>query len=179
LNGRRRKPCNDAVLQRYSPEAFFDEMFTEAGQVRPHYRRFQQCLEGLPLEEFHQKRQAVDLAYPILGAFWLAIWLPALAVAVAERGSAASSLGRSLDLTRGSRWTLGALCLGLQWVGDALALLIAVALTQAGLTVQTWWLEFITLPLWAFSSVTQAAVYWELIRLKTGLAPAGDESVFS
>ena len=51
------------MLQRYSPEAFFDEMFTEAGEIRPHYRRFQQCFEQLTLDEFDQKREAVDLAF--------------------------------------------------------------------------------------------------------------------
>jgi len=123
--------------------------------------------------------EAVDLAYPIIGGFWLALWLPALAVAVAEQGSGAASLGRSLDLTRGYRWALGVLCLGLQWLSTALALLAAVGLAKAGFGgAPGWWAEFVTLPVWAFSSVTQAAVYWELVRLKTGLSPAGDGSVF-
>ena len=52
-----------SVLQRYSPEAFFDEMFTPSGEVRPHYQRFQKCFTPLAREEFDQKRQAVDLAF--------------------------------------------------------------------------------------------------------------------
>lgn len=51
------------MLQRYAPESFFDEMFTETGEVRPHYRRFRQCFAGLSPEEFDRKREAVDLAF--------------------------------------------------------------------------------------------------------------------
>ncbi|HAB17112.1 MAG TPA: circularly permuted type 2 ATP-grasp protein [Verrucomicrobiota bacterium] len=38
-------------------------MFTETGEVRPHYRRFRQCFAGLSPEEFDRKREAVDLAF--------------------------------------------------------------------------------------------------------------------
>ncbi|MBX3731498.1 MAG: circularly permuted type 2 ATP-grasp protein [Verrucomicrobiae bacterium] len=38
-------------------------MFTQDGEVRPHYRRFQQCFARLPQDDFDRKRQAVDLAF--------------------------------------------------------------------------------------------------------------------
>lgn len=51
------------MLKRYAPETFFDEMYTAAGEVRPHYRRIEQCLTGMTPEEFDRKREAVDLAF--------------------------------------------------------------------------------------------------------------------
>jgi len=63
LNGTRYGSCNLRVLKRYAPESFFDEMYTAAGEVRPHYRRIEQCFTGLNPEEFARKREAVDLAF--------------------------------------------------------------------------------------------------------------------
>jgi hypothetical protein len=120
-----------------------------------------------------------DIGVSILGALWLSLWLPALAVAVLERASGPTSLERSLNLTLGHRWTLAALCLALQALILGVSLFVGVALASSGLGgLPGWLVEFASLPVWAFSSVTQATVYWELVRLKTGLAPSAAASVF-
>jgi uncharacterized circularly permuted ATP-grasp superfamily protein len=47
----------------YDSSTFFDEMFREGGEVRPHYRRLAERLGTLPEAEFDQRRAAVDLAF--------------------------------------------------------------------------------------------------------------------
>jgi uncharacterized circularly permuted ATP-grasp superfamily protein len=47
----------------YQTEGFFDEMFTADGQIRPHYRKVLETISGLTVEEFEQKRAAVDLSF--------------------------------------------------------------------------------------------------------------------
>ncbi len=51
------------MLKHYAPETFFDEMYTAGSEVRPHYRRFEQCFRDLNPEEFDRKQEAVDLAF--------------------------------------------------------------------------------------------------------------------
>lgn len=47
----------------YERGSFFDEMFDQAGAVRPHYRRLLKRMEELTEEEFHSKREALDLSF--------------------------------------------------------------------------------------------------------------------
>lgn len=47
----------------YPSEGFFDEMFDNEGNVRPHYQNFVDRLQSLDLDAFHKKRDAVDLAF--------------------------------------------------------------------------------------------------------------------
>lgn len=51
------------LLRDYDPETFFDEMLNVGGDVRPHYRRFRELFQTCKSEEFHLKRQSVDLAF--------------------------------------------------------------------------------------------------------------------
>jgi len=51
------------LLERYSPEDFFDEMVCDANGVRKHYRTFHSRFGMIGPEEFEQKRSAVDLAF--------------------------------------------------------------------------------------------------------------------
>ncbi|MBV9997231.1 MAG: hypothetical protein JO127_18660 [Caulobacteraceae bacterium] len=127
----------------------------------------------LPPEWLGPLNPGASVLFSVAGAFWLALWFPALAVAVAEGATGAASLGRSLDLTRGHRWTLATLALALQLGILGLALLGALLLALAGFVEPpAWTLDLAGLPLWAFSSAAQAGAYWELQRLKTGLSPA-------
>jgi len=50
-------------FENYQTDAFFDEMFGPDGTVRPHYRAIYDRLRELSVEEFDQKRQAVDLSF--------------------------------------------------------------------------------------------------------------------
>ena len=50
-------------LENYKTEGFFDEMFEAKNSVRPHYRNLLERLKELSVEEFHQKRQSVDLSF--------------------------------------------------------------------------------------------------------------------
>ena len=50
-------------LDNYKTEGFFDEMFVEKDSVRPHYQNLLERLNELSVEEFHQKRQSVDLSF--------------------------------------------------------------------------------------------------------------------
>jgi len=50
-------------FENYQPEAFFDEMFTPDGQVRPHYRAILARIQQLSVDAFEQKRQTVDLSF--------------------------------------------------------------------------------------------------------------------
>lgn len=51
------------LLDRYEGGAFYDELVNGEGAVRPHYRRFLERFNSLTVDEFQQKRQAVDLAF--------------------------------------------------------------------------------------------------------------------
>ncbi len=51
------------LLAGYVPDDFFDEMVAGTGEVRPHYRRFQELFAGMSLKEFTQRCQSVDLAF--------------------------------------------------------------------------------------------------------------------
>jgi hypothetical protein len=118
-----------------------------------------------------QAQPSYGLGLPIVEAIWLSFWFPALAVAIAERAGAATSLGRSLDLTFGHRGTIAALTLALQAGTIAIGLLFEAGRAAAGLgATPVWMIELASLPLWAFSSAAQAAAYCELQRLRTGLA---------
>ena len=65
-------------------------------------------------------------------------------------------------------------------VGRLLTLVIAYGFNAAGYGATPGWVvDLIVLPVGAFGSVSQAVVYWELTRLKTGLTPAGAAEVFS
>jgi uncharacterized circularly permuted ATP-grasp superfamily protein len=52
-----------ALLDKYEPGDFFDEMFAAEGQVRPHYAALFERFQHLDREEFEQRRSAVDAAF--------------------------------------------------------------------------------------------------------------------
>ena len=52
-----------ALLDKYEPGDFFDEMFSAEGQVRPHYATLFERFQRLEQEEFDQRRSAVDAAF--------------------------------------------------------------------------------------------------------------------
>jgi uncharacterized circularly permuted ATP-grasp superfamily protein len=52
-----------ALLDKYQPGDFFDEMFVAEGQVRPHYAALYERFQHLDQEEFEQRRSAVDAAF--------------------------------------------------------------------------------------------------------------------
>jgi uncharacterized circularly permuted ATP-grasp superfamily protein len=52
-----------ALLDKYEPGDFFDEMFSAEGQVRPHYAALFERFQHLDQEEFDQRRSAVDAAF--------------------------------------------------------------------------------------------------------------------
>jgi uncharacterized circularly permuted ATP-grasp superfamily protein len=47
----------------YESKPFFDEMFDANGQVRPHYRNIFKRFSALTEEDFHRKREGVDLSF--------------------------------------------------------------------------------------------------------------------
>ena len=51
------------LLNGYKVESFFDEMLDGRGTVRSHYHRFRQLFETVGRDEFHLKRQSIDLAF--------------------------------------------------------------------------------------------------------------------
>jgi len=61
-NALKSKP-NPAVFGGYDPATFFDEMVTAGGEIRPHYSKFGELFQSITAEEFHLKRQSVDLAF--------------------------------------------------------------------------------------------------------------------
>src|ERR1700691_4158472 len=52
-----------ALLDKYKPGDFFDEMFSSEGHVRPHYAALFERFQNLDQEEFEQRRSAVDAAF--------------------------------------------------------------------------------------------------------------------
>lgn len=52
-----------ALLDKYQPGDFFDEMFVSDNQVRPHYAALFERFQHLDREEFDQRRSAVDAAF--------------------------------------------------------------------------------------------------------------------
>lgn len=51
------------VLDNYQTEDFFDEMFDENGEVRPHYRKVLERMRTLDIDEYHRRQTAVDLSF--------------------------------------------------------------------------------------------------------------------
>lgn len=47
----------------YDRGSFFDEAFNADGTPRPHYQHLMERIKEMTVEEFHQKREAVDLAF--------------------------------------------------------------------------------------------------------------------
>ena len=47
----------------YQPGAFFDEMFEAPGLPRAHYRVLAEQLTALSVDEFEQRRHAVDVSF--------------------------------------------------------------------------------------------------------------------
>jgi len=127
-----------------------------------------------PLQPFY------DLGVLLVMSVWTALWLPAVAVAVDERKGGPTSLGRGLALATGHFSMLTTFALSVYIVGRLLTLVIAYGFNAAGYGATPGWVvDLIVLPVGAFGSVSQAVVYWELTRLKTGLTPAGAAEVFS
>jgi len=52
-----------AFFDDYQVDAFFDEMFDASGTVRPHYAKVLERFSELSLDDFEQKRTAVELAF--------------------------------------------------------------------------------------------------------------------
>src|ERR1700677_5101304 len=52
-----------ALLDKYQPEDFFDEMFKAEDQVRPHYAALFERFKKVEKEEFEARRTAVDAAF--------------------------------------------------------------------------------------------------------------------
>jgi len=52
-----------ALLDKYKPGDFFDEMFSAEGEVRPHYAALFERFQNMDQEEFDQRRMAVDAAF--------------------------------------------------------------------------------------------------------------------
>src|SRR5215813_7845346 len=52
-----------SLLNNYQTNGFFDEMFTNDGQVRLHYQRLYERFRHLTSEEFEQRRQTIDLSF--------------------------------------------------------------------------------------------------------------------
>jgi uncharacterized circularly permuted ATP-grasp superfamily protein len=50
-------------FEQYSNDIFFDEMFDADGTVRPHYKAIFERLKLLNVDNYEQKRQAVDLSF--------------------------------------------------------------------------------------------------------------------
>lgn len=51
------------LFDNYQTENFFDEMFDENGQVRPHYQGVAETLSDVPGDEFRNKQTAVEAAF--------------------------------------------------------------------------------------------------------------------
>ncbi len=109
----------------------------------------------------------------ILTAFWTALWLPAVAVTVDQRQGGPASLGRALGLVAGHLSALATFSLSIYVVTRLVTYAAAYGFSAAGLGgTPGWVVELIVLPIGAFGSVSQAVVYWELTRLKTGATPS-------
>jgi len=52
-----------SLFDNYDPGDFFDEMFTSAGEVRPHYQMLHQRSEDLSVDDFNRKRQIAEKSY--------------------------------------------------------------------------------------------------------------------
>lgn len=50
-------------FKNYKTEHFYDEMFDAEGQPRPHYRNLLERLQELSADDFHLKRESVDLSF--------------------------------------------------------------------------------------------------------------------
>ena len=121
-----------------------------------------------------------DLAVILIDALWTALWLPAVAVAVSQRTGGPTSLGRGLGLALGHLRVLVVFALTIELAARITFDVARLGLAAAGLgEAPDWPIAFLILPIGAFAAVSQAVVYWDLTRLKTGLTAAGAADVFS
>ena len=51
------------LFHQYQSEDFFDEMFTDSGLSRPHYRGVEEAFREVGADEFRSKQAAVDAAF--------------------------------------------------------------------------------------------------------------------
>jgi len=126
-------------------------------------------------------RLGVEIVHVGYGLASAAILLPSLAAAAQERLGFRAALARTVALTAGNRvrvGLIGALFLTLQLVLAAVLQGLIVALlgtTGAGL-----WLSLLPSALiFAYASAAQATIYWDLARLRDGVAPEELDQVFS
>jgi hypothetical protein len=122
--------------------------------------------------------EIVHVGYGLASA---AILLPSLAAAAQERLGFRSALARTVALTAGNRLRvglIGALFLALQQVLATVLQGLIVALLGAQGPVL--WLSLLPSALiFAYGSTAQAVIYWDLARLRDGVAPEELDRVFS
>jgi uncharacterized circularly permuted ATP-grasp superfamily protein len=56
-------PHRPPLLQGYDPDGFFDEMFAEGGELRPHYKDLFQRLSSLEAGDLDERRRAADASF--------------------------------------------------------------------------------------------------------------------
>jgi hypothetical protein len=134
-------------------------------------------LTGKPSDLTTLGALVVEIAYGLASA---ALLLPSLAAAIQERAGPGPALVRSAAVTQGNRIRIGAFA-GLLLVLQMLIARILQELIVAGLGAGPFSVWVALLPnalIFAFASASQAVLYWELARLKDGLAPEDLDAVF-
>ena len=58
---------DNPLLREYFLDQTFDEMFSAAGSIRPHYAALLKVLSGLPREELQRRKQSADVSFLMQG----------------------------------------------------------------------------------------------------------------
>jgi hypothetical protein len=114
----------------------------------------------------------------VINNAWLAMVAPALAVAADERGDGFSSLIRAWRLTGGHRLRLFAFLLLIAMVQLGFPMLLEIIAAVVRVPMPNWAFNLAVTPVEVFASVSQAVIYWELLRLREGVRGCDVEQIF-
>jgi len=118
------------------------------------------------------------LAPIFVGIVWNVLWMPALAVAGEEHAGPLASLIRSVRLMKGEWWRVLSFTLPIHMLVLAPVVVVGIISAMTGMLFPAWVEPMAATPFFALGSVAQATIYWELARLKDGVAPRQMGAIF-
>jgi hypothetical protein len=135
----------------------------------------QQFFPGLQASELGD---LISLASILLGIAWNVPWMPALAIAAEEHLGPIATARRSLALMKGEWWRVLSFTLPVHLTVFLPRVMLEIVAATFHIGIPAWIVILASTPFFALGSVTQATLYWELARMKDGVAPRQLGAVF-
>lgn len=113
-----------------------------------------------------------------IGIVWNVLWMPALAVAGEEHTGPLASLMRGVRLMKREWWRVLSFTLPIHMLVLLPVVGLGMISAMSGMRFPGWVEPVAAAPFFALGSLTQATIYWELARLKDGVAPRQMGTIF-